>query len=86
MHFIWMIIIGFIVGLVARMLMPGKDPAGFIVTALLGIIGSIVAGYLGRALGLYMEDEPAGFIMSVIGAILLLVAHRKLTKKDEAVS
>ena len=78
MHIIWLIIIGFVIGLAARMLTPGKDTAGFIVTTLLGIAGSVVAGYLGQFLGLYREGEPAGLIMSVLGAILLLFAHRKL--------
>jgi len=70
------VIIGFIVGLVAKLLMPGRDPGGFIITTLLGIAGAFVARYLGVARGWYTENEPAGFIASVIGAILLLGLYR----------
>jgi len=70
------VIIGFIVGLVAKLLMPGRDPGGFIITTLLGIAGAFVARYLGVAMGWYAENEPAGFIASVIGAILLLGLYR----------
>ncbi|HET9326371.1 MAG TPA: GlsB/YeaQ/YmgE family stress response membrane protein [Candidatus Eisenbacteria bacterium] len=76
MNILWTIIIGFVVGLIAKMLMPGRDPGGFIITTLLGIAGAFIAGYLGRALNLYGPDQPAGFIASVIGAILLLVLYR----------
>lgn len=76
MSILWMIIVGFVVGLLARALMPGKDAAGFIVTVLLGIVGSFVAGFLGQALGLYAQGEPAGLIMSVIGAMLVLFVYR----------
>jgi uncharacterized membrane protein YeaQ/YmgE (transglycosylase-associated protein family) len=70
------IIFGAIVGLVARLLHPGRDPGGFVVTVLLGIAGSIMGGLVGRALGLYREGQGAGFIMSVLGAIVLLVIYR----------
>ena len=80
MGFIWMLIIGLIVGAIAKFLMPGKDPGGFIVTILIGIVGALIAGFLGRALGWYAEGEPAGWIASVVGAILLLVVYRLLTK------
>ena len=80
MTYVWMIIIGLIVGAVAKFLMPGKDPGGFIVTILIGIAGALVAGFLGRALGWYAEGESAGFIASVIGAILLLLVYRLVTK------
>lgn len=70
------IIIGLIVGVVAKLLMPGKDPGGWIITILLGLSGSLVAGYLGRGLGWYQEGEPVGFIASVVGAIILLVLYR----------
>lgn len=76
MTILWMIIIGFVIGLVARALMPGSDPVGFVMTVALGIIGSVVAGYLGQFLGLYSPGEPAGFLASVIGAMLLLFAYR----------
>jgi uncharacterized membrane protein YeaQ/YmgE (transglycosylase-associated protein family) len=70
------LIIGLLVGAVAKFLMPGKDPGGLIVTILLGMAGSLVATFLGRALGLYAEGAPAGFFMSVVGAILLLIIYR----------
>mgnify|MGYP001547937777 CR=1 FL=1 len=71
-----MIVIGLLVGIVAKFLMPGDDPGGFIVTSLLGIAGSFVAHYIGQAAGWYQAGEPVGFIASVIGAILLLVVYR----------
>ncbi len=80
MHFLWMLIIGLIVGAIAKFLMPGKDPGGIIVTILIGIAGAFIAGILGRALGWYSEGEPVGFIASVVGAILLLIIYRLLTK------
>ena len=84
MHIIGVIIIGFIVGLIARAIMPGKDVAGFIITTLLGIGGAFVGQYLGQFLGFYKADEPAGFIMSVIGAmVLLLILHLFRTKQAE---
>ena len=78
MGIIWMIIIGLIVGAIAKLLMPGRDPGGFIITILLGIAGSFVAGFLGRSMGWYSEGEPAGFIASVVGAILLLLIYRMI--------
>jgi uncharacterized membrane protein YeaQ/YmgE (transglycosylase-associated protein family) len=78
------IIIGLIVGIVAKLLMPGKDPGGFIVTTLLGIGGSLLATYLGKVLGLYQPGEPAGFIGAVIGAILILLLYRLIFKRKES--
>jgi uncharacterized membrane protein YeaQ/YmgE (transglycosylase-associated protein family) len=72
------ILIGLVVGVVAKFLMPGRDPGGFIITILLGIAGAIVAGYLGRALGWYQMGEPVGFIASVVGAMLLLLGYRMI--------
>lgn len=80
MHFLWMLLIGLIIGAIAKFLMPGKDPGGFIVTILIGIVGALIAGYLGGVLGWYAEGEPAGFIASVVGAILLLLVYRLVTK------
>jgi uncharacterized membrane protein YeaQ/YmgE (transglycosylase-associated protein family) len=70
------IIFGLIVGAIAKLLMPGKDPGGFIVTILLGIVGALLGGFLGRALGWYREGEAAGFLMSLVGAIILLAIYR----------
>ena len=72
------IVFGLIVGVIAKLIMPGKDPGGIIVTILLGIAGALVAGFLGRVAGLYGTGDTAGLIMSVIGAVLLLFAYRKL--------
>ena len=71
------ILFGLIVGVIAKLLMPGRDPGGFIVTVLLGIAGALVAGFLGRALGFYGPNDGAGYIMSILGAIVLLFAYRK---------
>ncbi len=76
MHLWWMIVVGLIVGALAKLLMPGPDPGGIVVTILLGIGGSVVAGMLGRAAGWYAEGEPFGFIASVIGGIILLAIYR----------
>ncbi len=76
MTIIWTIIIGFVIGLIARALMPGRDPAGFIITTVLGIAGALLGSLIGRVLGFYGEGEPAGLILSVVGAVLLLVGYR----------
>ena len=70
------IVFGLIVGVVAKLLMPGKDPGGFIVTTLLGIVGAILGGYAGRALGMYGPNDSAGIFMSIFGAILVLFIYR----------
>ena len=75
-NIIWVMIIGLIVGSLAKLIMPGRDPGGIIVTMLLGIAGSLVGGVLGRLLGLYGPGESAGFIVSTLGAILLLALYR----------
>jgi uncharacterized membrane protein YeaQ/YmgE (transglycosylase-associated protein family) len=72
------IIFGLVVGVIAKLMMPGRDPGGFIITILLGIAGAVVGGFVGRMLGLYQPGEPAGFIMATIGAVLLLFLYRKL--------
>ncbi|MBD0274893.1 MAG: GlsB/YeaQ/YmgE family stress response membrane protein [Acetobacteraceae bacterium] len=76
MGIIWSIIIGFIAGVVAKFLMPGRDPGGFIITTILGIIGAVVATYLGQAVGWYRPGEGAGFIGAVVGAVILLAIYR----------
>jgi uncharacterized membrane protein YeaQ/YmgE (transglycosylase-associated protein family) len=78
------ILFGLIVGIVAKLLMPGRDPGGIIVTMLLGIIGAVVGGYLGRALGFYGPGEPAGFLMSLVGAIALLAVYRLAARRGPA--
>lgn len=80
MSYLWMLIIGLIVGAIAKFLMPGKDPGGCLITMLIGIAGAIIAGFIGRKLGWYAEGEPVGFVASVIGSILLLLVYRLLTK------
>ena len=70
------IIFGLIVGLVAKLLMPGRDPGGFIVTIILGIVGGEGGGFMGRAVGWYGPNDPVGFVMAVIGAIILLLIYR----------
>ena len=85
MSIIWAIIIGFIVGLVAKFLMPGRDGGGFFVTALLGIIGALVATFLGQAMGFYGPGENAGFIASVIGAIVVLFVYHLITGRRRTV-
>jgi uncharacterized membrane protein YeaQ/YmgE (transglycosylase-associated protein family) len=78
MTLLWTIIIGFFIGLVARWLMPGRDSMGVIFTCLLGIVGALIAQFLGQALGWYAPGEPAGFIASVIGAMLVLFIGRRV--------
>ena len=79
MHIIWFLIVGLVVGAIAKLLMPGRDPGGVIVTMLLGIVGSIVAGFLGRALGIYhTRDVGPGIIASIIGAVLVLAVYRAI--------
>jgi uncharacterized membrane protein YeaQ/YmgE (transglycosylase-associated protein family) len=75
------IIIGFFAGLIARAIHPGNDKAGFIVTTVLGVIGALLATYLGRALGWYADGEAAGFIMSVVGAIIVLFIYNLFMRK-----
>jgi uncharacterized membrane protein YeaQ/YmgE (transglycosylase-associated protein family) len=70
------IVFGLVIGAVAKLLMPGRDPGGIIVTMLLGILGAVVGGFVGRAMGLYQPGEPAGFFMATLGAIVLLFIYR----------
>ncbi|CAM3710492.1 GlsB/YeaQ/YmgE family stress response membrane protein [Bordetella tumulicola] len=81
MSIIIMIIVGFIVGLIARAIMPGNQSLGIIMTTILGIVGSVVAGFLGQSLGWYTPGEPAGWIGSVVGAIIVLFVVGLVTKK-----
>jgi uncharacterized membrane protein YeaQ/YmgE (transglycosylase-associated protein family) len=83
LHWLWMAIIGLVIGALAKLIMPGKDPGGIFITMLLGIAGSLLAGWLGGLVGWYQEGQSAGFIMSVIGAIILLAIYR-LFKRSTA--
>jgi uncharacterized membrane protein YeaQ/YmgE (transglycosylase-associated protein family) len=85
-HLLWEAIIGLIVGALAKFIMPGKDPGGIIVTMLLGIAGALLAGWLGRVLGWYQEGQSAGFIASLIGALILLFIYRLFKGKQAAVT
>lgn len=76
MGILGLILFGLVVGAIAKLLMPGRDPGGIFVTIILGIVGSVLGGFLGRALGLYHEGEPAGFIGALIGAIAVLAIYR----------
>ena len=75
------ILFGLIVGALAKLVMPGRDPGGIIVTMLLGIAGAVLGGFTGRALGLYREGEAAGFLMSLVGAIVLLALYRMMVRR-----
>jgi uncharacterized membrane protein YeaQ/YmgE (transglycosylase-associated protein family) len=77
---LWSLIIGLVIGAVAKLLMPGRDPGGFIITMLLGVAGSLVGNWIGRVVGLYRQGEAAGFIMSVIGAMVLLFLYRLIVR------
>jgi uncharacterized membrane protein YeaQ/YmgE (transglycosylase-associated protein family) len=80
MELLWTLLIGLVVGIVAKFLMPGRDPGGFIVTTLLGIAGAFVAYAIGRSMGWYGEGEPAGFLASVAGAVILLALYRLMVR------
>jgi uncharacterized membrane protein YeaQ/YmgE (transglycosylase-associated protein family) len=84
MHIIWTIIIGLLAGLVAKFVLPGKDPGGFIVTTLIGIAGALIATYLGQAIGWYQVGQSAGFIGAVVGSIILLLLYRLFFRKKQA--
>ncbi len=81
MHILGWILFGLIVGIVAKLLMPGRDPGGFIITILIGIAGALIGGFIGRAIGLYQPGDPVGFIMAVIGSIVLLILYRLLVPR-----
>jgi uncharacterized membrane protein YeaQ/YmgE (transglycosylase-associated protein family) len=74
------ILFGLVVGIVAKLLMPGRDPGGFIITTVLGIVGAVIGGFLGRTLGLYGPGEPAGFLMATLGAVVLLFIYRMIRR------
>ena len=82
MGIIWTILIGFVVGLLAKMLTPGRDASGFFITAAIGIAGSLLATFGGQAMGLYRAGEAAGFIGSLVGAIILLAIYHVIRRKS----
>ncbi|HEV8719967.1 MAG TPA: GlsB/YeaQ/YmgE family stress response membrane protein [Candidatus Binatia bacterium] len=75
------ILFGLVVGIIGKLLMPGRDPGGFILTILLGIAGALLGGFVGQSLGIYQPGEPAGFVMAVIGSIILLLIYRILADR-----
>ncbi|MGB2715302.1 MAG: GlsB/YeaQ/YmgE family stress response membrane protein [Vicinamibacterales bacterium] len=75
------ILFGLVVGVIAKLLMPGRDPGGFIVTILLGIAGALIGGFIGRAMGFYSESQGAGWLMSILGAIVLLALYRMMVRR-----
>jgi uncharacterized membrane protein YeaQ/YmgE (transglycosylase-associated protein family) len=77
------IVFGLIVGVVGKLLMPGKDPGGFFATVAIGIIGALFGGVLGRLVGMYQDDDPVGFVMATIGAILFLWLYRVITRRGK---
>ena len=81
---LWTLIIGLVVGAIAKFMMPGKDPGGIIVTMLLGVAGALLAGFLGRAMGAYAPEEPAGMFAAVIGAMLILFIYRMIRMRRPA--
>ena len=75
------ILFGLIVGVVGKLLMPGKDPGGFIATVAIGIVGALIGGFLGRLFGMYGENDPVGFVMAVVGAVVLLWLYRVIARR-----
>jgi uncharacterized membrane protein YeaQ/YmgE (transglycosylase-associated protein family) len=84
MHYVWIVIVGLVVGALAKLFMPGRDPGGFIITIIIGIAGSFLASFLGKAAGLYRQGESAGFIASILGAMLLLFVYRMIARRRAA--
>ena len=75
------IVFGLVIGIIAKVLMPGRDPGGFIVTTLLGIAGAMIGGFVGRAMGFYGDGQTAGWIMSILGAVILLALYRMIVRR-----
>ncbi len=85
MHILWMLIVGLVVGAIAKALMPGRDPGGIVITMVIGGVGALIAGFLGRSLGWYGENEGAGIIASILGAVILLAGYRLVAGRDRSV-
>ncbi len=75
------IVFGLVIGIIAKVLMPGRDPGGFIVTTLLGVAGAMIGGFMGRAMGFYGEGQTAGWLMSILGAVILLAIYRMMVRR-----
>ena len=75
------IVFGLVIGIIAKFLMPGRDPGGFIVTTLLGVAGAMIGGFMGRAMGFYGEGQTAGWLMSILGAVILLALYRMMVRR-----
>jgi len=84
MSIILFLVFGLIVGALARLIVPGRDPGGWVISMIIGVVGSMLGGFLGRAVGLYHEGEPAGFIMSLLGAVILVGAYHAIAKRAVA--
>jgi len=84
MSVILFLVFGLIVGALARLIVPGRDPGGWVISMLIGVVGSMLGGFLGRAVGLYNEGEPAGFVMSLLGAVILVGAYHAIAKRAVA--
>ncbi len=85
LHIIGWIIFGLIVGIIAKLLVPGRDPGGFVTTAIIGIVGALLAGWIGRAVGWYGPNDSAGFLMSIVGAVILLAIYHALFRRRTVV-
>ncbi len=83
MHILWMLIVGLVVGALAKAIMPGKDPGGVIITMVIGVVGAFIAGFLGRSLGWYGDNEGAGIIASIVGAVILLAGYRAVAGRGD---
>ena len=81
MQTILFLVFGLVVGAIARVIVPGKEPGGWIVSMILGVVGSFLGGFLGRALSIYREGEPAGFVMSLLGAIILVAGYHAIARR-----
>ena len=84
MYILWTLIIGLVIGALAKLVMPGKDPGGALVTMLIGVAGSMLAHFIGRAAGWYTETQPAGFVASILGAVILLAGYRLISGRQVA--
>ena len=85
MSIIGWVLFGLVVGIVGKLLMPGRDPGGFVITILLGIAGALLGGFVGQSLGFYREGEPAGFLMAVLGSIILLLLYRMFVGRRDRI-